>query len=393
MISFDETRDVVRKQAENRAERGRLAREAAVLRVAAHPGIVQLVAAEGDGDPEALVLRRVQGPSLKERGALPPAELGQMGAAVATTLADLHDIGVVHRALEPEHVLMDDAGRPVLCGFGSACRATQGEDLDAWRRDDVKALAGLLIEADGSVLGSKTAAMLHAAAAGRDRTGWRGATIDARFIASTLAALAPAAGPARGERRRTAQARPALSRRRPARGRPARGRFARGRPGVGARFIPGGVAAAGALALVVTLWTVSRTPPAPARLSQPAELRSAVTPCPVQDDGCAPIAALNGTVGLGFRILGAAGVTVLGRWDCRAVATPAVLDPATGDVWVFDTWPKAGQQTAGRLVAPATGGSSLDVVPARGSTACDRIRIDRHGRRSLVVTPDNRSRG
>ena len=370
LLFFDEARDVVRKQAENRSERGRLAREAGVLRVAAHPGIVQLVAAEGDGDPEALVLRRVAGPSLSDRGVLAPDELAQIGAAAATTLADLHDIGVVHRALAPEHVLMDRADRPVLCGFGSARYAAQGDDLDAWRREDVKALARLLIDKAGSPLGAKPAAVLRAAAAGRSRTGWRGAAIDARFIASTLAAVAPAVTP-----NVAPDAAPA-----------------RIRPRVKARFVPGGVAAAGALVLIVALWSVSKGAPAPARRTQPAELRSVVTPCPMQDEGCAPVVAPNGMVGPGFRILGAAGVTVLGRWDCRGIATPAVLDPATGDVWVFDTWPTGGQKTRGRLVAAGTGGSSLAVVPASGSGGCDRIRIERHGRPSLVIAAGNRSR-
>lgn len=39
-------------------------------------------------------------------------------AAVATTVADLHAMGVVHGRIEPSHVVVDGVGRPVLCGFG-----------------------------------------------------------------------------------------------------------------------------------------------------------------------------------------------------------------------------------------------------------------------------------
>ena len=40
---------------------------------------------------------------------------------VADGLAHMHSRGVVHGAVAPEHVLVDDLGRPTLIGFGDAC--------------------------------------------------------------------------------------------------------------------------------------------------------------------------------------------------------------------------------------------------------------------------------
>lgn len=125
------TDGVVRKQATTPAEVDRLKNEAAVLSVARHPGVVRLLGAE----PGRMETRLVGGlflASLSE----------EQGAALATTLADLHDIGVVHGAIDASHVLIDGRGRPVLCGFGSG--ATSVGPRDPRKFDDVAALAALL---------------------------------------------------------------------------------------------------------------------------------------------------------------------------------------------------------------------------------------------------------
>jgi hypothetical protein len=65
--------------------------------------------------------------------------------AAATTVADLHDLGVAHTRLAAEHVLLDAAGRPQLCGFGDAVVATGGGPLPvSVRAVDVAALGSLL---------------------------------------------------------------------------------------------------------------------------------------------------------------------------------------------------------------------------------------------------------
>ena len=154
------------------------------------------------------------------------------------------------------------------------------------------------------------------------------------------------------------------------------------------RFLAFGLGC-GVLAAAGAIWhtgtTSSATPPEPQR----AALALGAAGCPAQDDGCVPLTGgvtPNGRVGLGYRIAGASGVVVLGRWDCRSTSTPAVLDPATGRVWVFDSWPRSGSQASARLVAIDPGGSTLRVIP-QVRTYCDLIEIEGGGRPPLLANP------
>ncbi|MDP9402075.1 MAG: hypothetical protein M3P85_01805, partial [Actinomycetota bacterium] len=108
----------------------RVTDEAAALAVARHPGVVELVDA-ADG---TLRTRMVDGRPVDELAALPAGEVAGLAAAVATTLADLHDLGVVHGGIDATHVLMTADGRPVLCSLG------RGGDP----ADDVAALGRLV---------------------------------------------------------------------------------------------------------------------------------------------------------------------------------------------------------------------------------------------------------
>jgi serine/threonine protein kinase len=108
-----------RKQAETAADRQRLRSEAEALTVMAHPGVVHLIRTEGD-PPDELVFGWIDASDLNRVEIHSQEVVAGLGAAVATTLADLHDLGLVHGAVSPAHVLIDSAGRPVLCGFRSA---------------------------------------------------------------------------------------------------------------------------------------------------------------------------------------------------------------------------------------------------------------------------------
>ena len=66
--------------------------EAAALRAAAHPGVVELVDA-ADG---VVRTRLVKGRSLGDTRPLTAEEVAGVTAAVATTLADLHDLSLIH---------------------------------------------------------------------------------------------------------------------------------------------------------------------------------------------------------------------------------------------------------------------------------------------------------
>ena len=96
----------------------RLLRQAELLAIAEVPGVVRLVALEGPPDDPVLVTVRVDGPDLSRGPALLVEEVAGVVVALAGTLAELHDLGVVHGAVMAEHVLLPADGRPVLCGFG-----------------------------------------------------------------------------------------------------------------------------------------------------------------------------------------------------------------------------------------------------------------------------------
>jgi hypothetical protein len=93
-----------------------LGREAQILAHARHPGVAELIDVRVNATtteietavPDGLPLRRV---------ALSIEELAGVMATVATTVADLHDIGVAHGAITIDGVVIGDDGRAVLTDF------------------------------------------------------------------------------------------------------------------------------------------------------------------------------------------------------------------------------------------------------------------------------------
>ena len=110
-------RRILEKQAETDDEAARLRREADLLDVAGHPGLVELVEFE-DGPEPRLRTGFLEGGPLSELGELELEEVAGVVAALASTIADLHVMGLVHGAVAPEHVVLDEDGRPVLCSLG-----------------------------------------------------------------------------------------------------------------------------------------------------------------------------------------------------------------------------------------------------------------------------------
>lgn len=110
----------------------RAVEEAAALRAAAHPGVVELV----DATDGVVRTRRVEGRTLGDTRPLTAEEIAGVAGAVATTLADLHDLGIAHGGVDATHVIVADEGRPVLCSLGRG-----GEPAD-----DVAALGRLVTE-------------------------------------------------------------------------------------------------------------------------------------------------------------------------------------------------------------------------------------------------------
>jgi tRNA A-37 threonylcarbamoyl transferase component Bud32 len=123
-------RRVFSKRADDADEAARLRREADVLQVAGHPGLVELLTFE-DGLEPRLTTAHIEGRTAAEAGIAAVDEVAGVVASVASTLADLHALGLVHGAVVPEHVVLDGEGRPVLCSLGygglagerASCRA------------------------------------------------------------------------------------------------------------------------------------------------------------------------------------------------------------------------------------------------------------------------------
>jgi len=348
----DEAAREFHKQAETPEEAERLRHEAQVLGGARHPGVVQVLGMDGD----CLRLRLVAGDRLCDASA-DEEELARLAAAAATTLADLHEIGVVHRAIRPEHVLVTGAGQAVFCGFGRAGAGLEAGATD--RGDDVAALAGSLLA------GSATATLdqaRHRILTDAARPGSRGPS--ARQLATLLAATTTYVAPPRADPRAARAARAA-------------------RPGPLTKAVPALAAVVAALALVALVVLVIR-PLLETPNSSNAARRAA---CPVIDRGCRPLPLADGVIQTPqgrFRIGQAGDLVVIGRWHC-AGALPALLQPENGDVWVWNSWAAGPAPAAARLAARVPNARSVLVDPGR--SGCDRLQVTVPGGRAIVVQP------
>jgi serine/threonine protein kinase len=122
-------------------DRERFRREARIAASLFHPNIVPVYACEQQNGLTFVVMRYVAGPSLAARlesvGALPVDETVEILAALADALHSVHGIGVVHRDVKPDNILLDEVtGQPMLTDFGVATVATSEHS----RSEVVKAL-------------------------------------------------------------------------------------------------------------------------------------------------------------------------------------------------------------------------------------------------------------
>ena len=277
-----------------------------------------------------------------------------LGAALATIVADLHHLGVAHGQIDASHVLLDDEGRPVLCGFGAAEWAPPGGTGAATRRGDVAAIAALLLRQLGPAAPRPLLRCLRRAS----RPGRRAS---ARWLARALvAAVADAHLPSANLPAGQVTATP----------RPRRWRLA--------------VAVPLVTVVAVTVAVAVAFGPWPGRGGHPAVVGVAGA-CPPVDDGCRPLPTPGGVLVIGGNrySVGTGVVAVLGRWDCGVPALPAVLQLPADSVWVFDTWPTAEMSVPARPVGDFPAARSLAVVPGR--TGCDSLRVLRSGQPPVVA--------
>lgn len=397
-----------------RGDPARVAHEATMLRHAAHPGVVELASPpDGDGSNDVVATRFVGGGTMAERLAHPldVRQAIEVATSLATTLADLHERGIAHRRMSADHVLVNGE-RAVVCGLAEAVLVTDADDpaLD----DDVAAVAGLVDELAATSTGAQAdwlrqVARRAMASAPEGRPPMRGL---ARMLVASNPDGPPAAlYPDAGSRRLTPRvARPAAAHRSRA---PAvvvaLAVAALGAAAVGVALGAGGTGGARNSAVVAPApptsslpGPTSTSPPTTtsASRSAPRRLWPAST-CPtvgtpliadLDGDGCdEEIRIDDGVVASGERrwhVAGADDVVTLGDWDCDGTVTPAVLRPASGQLWVFDRWASADEELSATLagvVADAV--SARSVEPLAGGTSCDRIEVVHPDDTSTIVTP------
>ncbi|GAA3336581.1 hypothetical protein GCM10020358_09580 [Amorphoplanes nipponensis] len=125
-------------------------REARAAARLAHPGVVGIYDVVWRPDRSWLVMEYVESRSLdavlRADGPLPHREAARIGLDVLAALRAAHESGVLHRDVEPHHVLLAADGRVVLTGFGLAGEAERPAAFAAPERvrgDDAGAAADL----------------------------------------------------------------------------------------------------------------------------------------------------------------------------------------------------------------------------------------------------------
>src|SRR5438874_1279649 len=108
----------------------RFRREAQIVAKLEHPNIVPVYDYnEHNGEPY-LVMKFIEGETLKGRLARQPLTLDEtlkIMSAVGQALTYAHELGVLHRDIKPSNILLDTAGQTYIADFGLARMASAGE--------------------------------------------------------------------------------------------------------------------------------------------------------------------------------------------------------------------------------------------------------------------------
>ena len=136
-VGYHNDRLVAVKESDDPARSARLRHEAELLSRLDHPGVVRLV--DFTEGPPAILRTVFVGPDTWLRHAPVGEYQAPALAALIATVADLHETGIAHGALEAAHILVGKKHRPILCGLGDGNTA-----CDAGITDDRRALAAII---------------------------------------------------------------------------------------------------------------------------------------------------------------------------------------------------------------------------------------------------------
>jgi hypothetical protein len=367
----------------------RLIHEAAVLRQAQHPGVVELVSCE-DVDGVMTLYTAFVGAHTLETAPSPTLEqAGVTVAKLASTVADLHQLGLIHGRIDPSHVLLGPAGRPVLCGFsgGGAAgeRALEGHGAIAEFRDPA-AQVDLSLSSTSDVYGLGTLLRVlvigegadaepipeRRLAFGRGRP-WNG------YLRRALLTLADQCTDDEPLRRPSARRLAAdIEALLPHIDEPTEpARESRGR---------GLTLAAAAIGFVLVFWAVTAFRGNDTTAAPPPTTSTSVATTPSTSPPTSVSHQTRDVSLVGERMVSVDGHqfsvgdpgdrVVLGDWDCDGVATAALARPSSGDVYVFDAWPDPGVDAQAEPVTTVSGAVDLRTEDRGDCTALFAIRAD-----------------
>ncbi len=339
----------------------RAVEEAAALRAAAHPGVVELV----DATDGVVRTRRVEGRTLGDTRPLTAEEIAGVAGAVATTLADLHDLGIAHGGVDATHVIVADEGRPVLCSLGRG-----GEPAD-----DVAALGRLVTE----MLVRRPPERPAPSGWAQRRKGL--GPMLAPPAAPALAALAAEATAADPAHRPSARALAAAiyqhthSAQLPQAeaidtARPLPGPKPKGRrwPSHRSLAVPAAVGCA-VVVMVSGILVASRgVGPGGASVGKP---HGAAGDSRAADGGAnAGIGDFTGGVltvdGARYSVGQAGDAAAIGDWTCSGRPTLVVLRPSSGELFAFDQWPEPGHDVTARPIGRVERATGVRATPPAG---------------------------
>lgn len=398
----DEGRVLACKRATDEDGRRRLHHEATVLTTARHPGLVELVSCTDDEDATTLYTL-FAGTHTLETAHLPLERAAAVVAMTATTVADLHRLGIVHGRLDASHVVLGAGGRPLICSLsgGGAIGelAPPGPPAMPEYRDPAAPDGAPLAPAvDVHALGTLLRVLVVGEGEEADPIPERRFSVRARrsrnsFLRRALLTLADHATDPEPRRRPSAgrlaadiqalvpDAAELLPPSRTATHDALDDPFAAlRRAGEDdrrdrTRLLP---VVGGVVGLALTFWgcgafRAGRTgaAPAPAVTARTvaAPATAVTTSEPASNGSTAPDSAVqpssDGTVtfaGHRYAIGDPGDRTAVGDWNCDGAATVALLRPSNGNVFIFDTWPSEGAEL--RATAATTVPGAVDLRAA-----------------------------